>query len=277
MTLALSLPSFKNIAAGLAGLFLAMGLFFAAAPQARAADLTEEQVSAVLDLLYAFGVDQQTLINVEGMLRASSAASGDSWSGSTSNTGSNGTDGVYFSALPHNGQAPLTVEFVTSVSGGDANYFVDFGDKGIGWFEKGLMHTYASPGTYVAGMYRCNSHVSAKVCGDSTFLASKTVTVTSPGSSYAPPSGVAVSAPHCPPLLAGQHSAASHNGSGSCTVTSVMPVAEVPPAVPRPPLAPLWPHTGVPDVAGLMAAAATAPWFAAVDSLSNILFAAGIY
>jgi PKD repeat protein len=122
--------------------------------------------------LSAFNVDQQTIISVEGILRKSPAF-GDETSATPSEKG-----GVYFSAMPDSGQALLTVEFVTSVSGTDGDYYVDFGDKGIGWMEKGLTHTY-SAGTYFAGLYKCTLRVSAKDCDRSEFIASKTITVTS--------------------------------------------------------------------------------------------------
>src|SRR3989344_6359233 len=99
MTFVLALPSFKNIAAGLVGLCLATMCFFAAAPQARAAGLTEPQISAILNLLSAFEVDQQTIVNVEGILRKS-PVSGDETSTPPSEKG-----GVYFSAIPDSGQA----------------------------------------------------------------------------------------------------------------------------------------------------------------------------
>ena len=70
MTSALVLPSFKNIAAGLVGLSLALLCLFAAAPQARAAGLTDAQASAILNLLVEFDVQEQTIADISGMLRS---------------------------------------------------------------------------------------------------------------------------------------------------------------------------------------------------------------
>ncbi|HEY4501869.1 MAG TPA: hypothetical protein VJJ20_02285 [Candidatus Paceibacterota bacterium] len=70
MTSALALPSFKNSATGFIGLCLALVCLFAAAPQARAAGLTEPQISAILNLLQAFEVPADTIANVRTILNS---------------------------------------------------------------------------------------------------------------------------------------------------------------------------------------------------------------
>lgn len=72
MTSAHIAPSFKNIAAGLVGLALALTCFFAATPRAHAAGLTEAQIGAVTGLLSAFDVPQATIDNVDAILRGQS-------------------------------------------------------------------------------------------------------------------------------------------------------------------------------------------------------------
>jgi hypothetical protein len=92
---------------------------------------------------------------------------------------------------------------------------------------------------------------------NSTVLAQANLTILASGdkSSMAPSANANVAmAPACPP------GAALQTAEGSCSTSSM--TASV---------------AQVPDIAGLLASAAMAPWQAAVASLTNILYAAGAY
>lgn len=58
-----------------AGLCVALVLLFAAAPQARAAELTESQIASILNVLASFGVDQATYNSVSRALRGGQGSS----------------------------------------------------------------------------------------------------------------------------------------------------------------------------------------------------------
>lgn len=170
MTQTLTVPSFKNIALGFAGLALALCCFFAAAPMAHAnacvadangafalnsgcvypSGLNENQVSALLSLLSAFGTSQSVINNVAGIVRGQSQSQ----------------SSVYFSASPTSGQAPLAVSFSASNAVSGTQYTAEFGDGTSGSMNAPAgngnctgsssncvlygAHTYASSGTYIA-------------------------------------------------------------------------------------------------------------------------------
>ncbi len=68
-TKSIALPALgRQVVAGVIGLCLMVSCFFAFAPQARAAQLTEPQIQAILNLLMAFNVPQATINNVSNIL-----------------------------------------------------------------------------------------------------------------------------------------------------------------------------------------------------------------
>ena len=145
-------------------------------------------------LLQSFNIDPSVLNNVGNILRAGQPAeSGPVKTHRSSNSGTSSTPvpsgssvPVSFYAIPSSGTAPLTVEFVTSATGGDVNYVINFGDKGgsgTAWMEKGLTYTYVSAATYTANLYRCAATVSLIDCRNSAPIGTTQITVSSPSAS----------------------------------------------------------------------------------------------
>jgi hypothetical protein len=75
-------------------------------------------------------------------------------------------------------------------------------------------------------------------------------------------------APTCPPLKVGQESVSMQDSDGSCSVSTTTGARAMAAAVR---------HAEVPDVAGMLVAAAAVPWGAAVDALTDLLYGAGVY
>ncbi len=62
-------PGFRTITMGIVGAALVVSCFFAAGvPKAHAAQLTETQIQAILNLLLSFNVPQATVTNVSNIL-----------------------------------------------------------------------------------------------------------------------------------------------------------------------------------------------------------------
>ena len=185
MTSALALPSFKNIAAGLVGLCFAVACLFAAAPQARAQGLTNPQISAILNLLSAFDVDQQTIVNVENILRESPNSLDTEGTGTVLQAGEKGSA---LGVTPDSGRAPLEVTFKIAHSDPTQDLWLDFGDNSapqylnapcpnganvsICYDSSYVSHAYSQDGSYVPMLYKCTLHVSEKDCDRSEFWAS---------------------------------------------------------------------------------------------------------
>ena len=114
---------------------------------------------------------------------------GDTISGSasvTATTSDHPITSISFTATPDHGDAPLTVSFACSATGGDAplSYLIHFGD-GAATHAQNTQHIYDVPGTYVA---TCDV-----LDADGDHLqASKTITVTQP---FIPLPPIAVAGP----------------------------------------------------------------------------------
>jgi hypothetical protein len=189
------------------------------------------------------------------------------------------------SVSPTSGQAPLDTTLYMqnlNASGKEPQwYWLNFGDGSESYFTKAvgrdaIQHTYAAAGTYSAKLSVCSLHTSEKDCDGWTGVTSVSVSVASAHSAWgtqsnnSTDSSVAV-APACPPVPQNGTSVSIQDDKGTCTVSTSTGAGYLTAAAADSA------SVNAPDIAGFMGKAAMAPWHAAVDSLSTIFYAAGIY
>lgn len=149
---------------------IACCLFVFLTPRAQAASLTEPQIQAIVNLLVAFDVDEETIATVDAILHAPAGeALGASTQAATSTNSSLTTTNppaltgstTSFTASSKSGMAPLAVNF-TLINGMDGvMYSIDFGDgsgtaqvRNGGGVLSNVSHSYTSAGTYTATLSR---------------------------------------------------------------------------------------------------------------------------